>query len=202
MIPSLSVVQTLHPQAQELTGALFAAEAVDVGTREVPGRSASSGWRRTTHSISSSTRGTPPASRCCATREDGPGHDRSSSFAFSIRRTRRETSGTAASRRANFAAPHFTPIGSKGRTNPQHGQRFDPQKVLLDPYAPSVFFPPAFSREACAQAGTDRRTARRWDRARRDKRRRGRCRPRRPAIHLPRRHRVRAARQGVHGTGQ
>src|SRR5204863_2104575 len=36
---------------------------------------------------------------------------------------------------------------------PQRGQRFDPQKVLLDPYAPSVFFPADFSREACAQPG-------------------------------------------------
>jgi len=35
-----------------------------------------------------------------------------------------------------------------GPHDPEHGQRFDPQKVLLDPYAPSVFFPPAFSREA------------------------------------------------------
>ena len=41
----------------------------------------------------------------------------------------------------------------EGPHEPERGLRFDPQKVLLDPYAPSVFFPPAFSREACAGAG-------------------------------------------------
>jgi len=41
----------------------------------------------------------------------------------------------------------------EGPQDPEHGQRFDPQKVLLDPFAPSVFFPPEFSRDACAQAG-------------------------------------------------
>jgi isoamylase len=40
-----------------------------------------------------------------------------------------------------------------GPHEPENGHRFDPQKVLLDPYAPSVFFPPKFSRNACAQAG-------------------------------------------------
>jgi glycogen operon protein len=40
-----------------------------------------------------------------------------------------------------------------GPHQPERGHRFDPQKVLLDPYAPSVFFPPAFSREACSRAG-------------------------------------------------
>ena len=41
----------------------------------------------------------------------------------------------------------------EGPHAPEHGHRFDPQKVLLDPYAPSVFFPPRFSRDACAQTG-------------------------------------------------
>ena len=41
----------------------------------------------------------------------------------------------------------------EGPYEPEHGHRFDPQKVLLDPYAPSVFFPPDFSRDACARAG-------------------------------------------------
>jgi isoamylase len=40
-----------------------------------------------------------------------------------------------------------------GPHEPEHGHRFDPQKILLDPYAPSVFFPPQFSRDACAQPG-------------------------------------------------
>jgi glycogen operon protein len=41
----------------------------------------------------------------------------------------------------------------EGPHDPEHGHRFDPQKVLLDPYAPSVFFPPNFSREACSKPG-------------------------------------------------
>ena len=41
----------------------------------------------------------------------------------------------------------------EGPQDPEHGQRFDPQKILLDPYAPSVFFPPKFSREVCSKAG-------------------------------------------------
>jgi glycogen operon protein len=41
----------------------------------------------------------------------------------------------------------------EGPHEPERGLRFDPQKVLLDPYSPSVFFPPAYSREACARAG-------------------------------------------------
>ena len=38
-----------------------------------------------------------------------------------------------------------------GPHDPGQGHRFDPQKILLDPYAPEVFFPPGFSRSACAQ---------------------------------------------------
>lgn len=41
----------------------------------------------------------------------------------------------------------------EGPRDPERGQRFDVEKVLLDPYAPSVFFPPGFSREACARPG-------------------------------------------------
>jgi isoamylase len=41
----------------------------------------------------------------------------------------------------------------EGPYEPEGGYRFDPQKVLLDPYAPSVFFPPDFSRDACARGG-------------------------------------------------
>jgi len=40
-----------------------------------------------------------------------------------------------------------------GPYEPQHGHRFDAQKVLLDPYAPSVYFPPEFSRDACKSGG-------------------------------------------------
>lgn len=40
-----------------------------------------------------------------------------------------------------------------GPFDPAAGHRFDPEKVLLDPYARKVFFPPAYSRQACAQPG-------------------------------------------------
>lgn len=41
----------------------------------------------------------------------------------------------------------------EGPHDPEHGHRFDSQKILLDPYAPSVFFPPDFSRKTCARPG-------------------------------------------------
>ncbi|MBX3732773.1 MAG: glycogen-debranching protein [Verrucomicrobiae bacterium] len=40
----------------------------------------------------------------------------------------------------------------EGPWAPDQGHRFDAGKVLLDPYAPSVFFPPGYSRDACATA--------------------------------------------------
>lgn len=40
-----------------------------------------------------------------------------------------------------------------GPYQPDAGHRFDPQKILLDPYARSVFFPPEFSREAARHRG-------------------------------------------------
>jgi glycogen operon protein len=42
-----------------------------------------------------------------------------------------------------------------GPFDPAAGQRFDPQKILLDPYARGVFFPPQFSREAARQRGAN-----------------------------------------------
>jgi isoamylase len=36
---------------------------------------------------------------------------------------------------------------------PQLGHHYDPDKILLDPYAPEVFFPPGFSRRACELPG-------------------------------------------------
>ena len=41
----------------------------------------------------------------------------------------------------------------EGPYDPERGHRFDPLKVLLDPYAPSVYFPPEFSRKACGETG-------------------------------------------------
>jgi isoamylase len=42
-----------------------------------------------------------------------------------------------------------------GPNAPAEGHRFDAQKILLDPYAKSVFFPPLFSREAARRAGSN-----------------------------------------------
>ncbi len=42
-----------------------------------------------------------------------------------------------------------------GPFEPQNGDRFDPQKVLLDPYARRIFFPPGFSREASRGRGSN-----------------------------------------------
>ncbi|NTU80101.1 MAG: glycogen-debranching protein, partial [Chloroflexales bacterium] len=41
----------------------------------------------------------------------------------------------------------------EGPYAPDYGRRHDPEKVLLDPYALEVFFPPEYSREACARPG-------------------------------------------------
>jgi glycogen operon protein len=40
-----------------------------------------------------------------------------------------------------------------GPRDPAHGQRFDPEKVLLDPFALKVHFPKEFSREAASRPG-------------------------------------------------
>jgi glycogen operon protein len=42
-----------------------------------------------------------------------------------------------------------------GASTPGTGGRFDPDKVLLDPYACAVFFPPAFQRDAASQPGSN-----------------------------------------------
>jgi len=42
-----------------------------------------------------------------------------------------------------------------GPFDPAHGTGFDRDKILLDPYAKGVFFPPAFSREAAIGAGSN-----------------------------------------------
>ncbi len=41
-----------------------------------------------------------------------------------------------------------------GEFNPSQGHRYDSQKLLLDPYARGVFFPPGYSRGACTQPGS------------------------------------------------
>ena len=42
-----------------------------------------------------------------------------------------------------------------GPLDPHEGQRFDADKILLDPYAKGVFFPPGYSREAAIRAGSN-----------------------------------------------
>ena len=41
----------------------------------------------------------------------------------------------------------------EGRHDPAAGFRFDPQKILLDPFAPAVFFPPDYDRTASCYPG-------------------------------------------------
>jgi isoamylase len=41
-----------------------------------------------------------------------------------------------------------------GPHTPEHGLRFDPAKILLDPFAREVFFPPHYDRDACTQPGS------------------------------------------------
>lgn len=43
----------------------------------------------------------------------------------------------------------------EGPYDPAAGHRFDPQKVLLDPYAKAVYFPEGFSREAARRPGSN-----------------------------------------------
>jgi isoamylase len=42
-----------------------------------------------------------------------------------------------------------------GPHEPSEGHRFDAEKILLDPYAKAVFFPPNFSRDAARRAGSN-----------------------------------------------
>jgi glycogen operon protein len=44
---------------------------------------------------------------------------------------------------------------AEGPWDPAHGQRFDSEKILLDPFAVDVHFPKNFSREAARKAGPD-----------------------------------------------
>jgi isoamylase len=46
-----------------------------------------------------------------------------------------------------------------GPYDPERGHRFDPLKVLLDPFAVSVYFPPEFSRKVCGETGSSKEHA-------------------------------------------
>ena len=68
-----------------------------------------------------------------------------------------EGSGTAGSLGPTSAALASTPIRSPAPTR-RAGfawHCFDPDKILLDPYAKSVFFPPAFDRAAASRPGSN-----------------------------------------------
>jgi isoamylase len=41
----------------------------------------------------------------------------------------------------------------EGRRDPARGYRFDPDKILLDPFAPAVYFPPEYDRIAAGMSG-------------------------------------------------
>ena len=43
----------------------------------------------------------------------------------------------------------------EGPFEPENGHRFDPEKILLDPYAKAVYFPPGFDREAARRVGSN-----------------------------------------------
>ncbi len=45
----------------------------------------------------------------------------------------------------------------EGRRDPSAGYYFDPEKILLDPFAPAVHFPPDFNRTAATLPGPQRR---------------------------------------------
>ena len=72
---------------------------------------------------------------------------------MSILRIKVEASGIAASLSEDLRGASVYAYRVEGPHDPDRGHRFDPQKILLDPYARSVFFPPEFSRDACANAG-------------------------------------------------
>ena len=116
------------------------------------------------------------------------------------RSTNRAGSGIAGSRAAAPKAPPTTPIAWKGGTILLQAICFDPQKILLDPFAPAVFFPPDYDRIAAGLPGPNdgraplgvlprsRTAARDGARA--------------PAAAQPRSDRLRTARQRLHRARQ
>lgn len=58
-------------------------------------------------------------------------------------------------READVPATKYYAYRVTGPNNLAEGHRFDSQKILLDPYAKAVFFPPQFNREAARQAGSN-----------------------------------------------
>ncbi|HUS08466.1 MAG TPA: isoamylase [Bryobacteraceae bacterium] len=56
---------------------------------------------------------------------------------------------------AQVGAAKYYAYSVDGPADRAQGHRFDSQKILLDPYAPAVFFPPAHSRRAASQPGSN-----------------------------------------------
>jgi isoamylase len=56
---------------------------------------------------------------------------------------------------SQVGAARYYAYSVEGPSPPQPGDRFDPQKVLLDPYAHRIFFPPGFSRAASCVSGSN-----------------------------------------------
>ncbi|HZY60314.1 MAG TPA: isoamylase [Candidatus Binataceae bacterium] len=54
-----------------------------------------------------------------------------------------------------IAGARYYAYSVDGPFQPQNGDRFDSQKVLLDPYARKIFFPPGFSRDASRGSGSN-----------------------------------------------
>ncbi len=56
---------------------------------------------------------------------------------------------------SEMAGAAFYAYAVDGPREPWAGLRFDPDKILLDPYARAVYFPPAFDREAARHPGSN-----------------------------------------------
>ena len=56
---------------------------------------------------------------------------------------------------SNIEGARYYAYSAEGPDDPATGHRFDPEKVLLDPYARAVFFPPAFDRRAAEGRGSN-----------------------------------------------
>jgi isoamylase len=58
-------------------------------------------------------------------------------------------------RRSDAPAARHYAFRVAGPFEPARGHRFDPEKILLDPFATAVHFPPGFSREAARRSGAN-----------------------------------------------
>ena len=109
----------------------------------------------TAASTSVCSRGRPRASNSCSS--TGRTTPPRPAWSGSIRRrTAPTTTGTSSCRVCG--RDRSTAIGSRGRRTPR-GLRFDPAKVLLDPYGRGVVVPKNYGREAARREGDNAATA-------------------------------------------